>query len=195
MGKDKYKATLIKIKWKIFPAENTAMDMPKTKSRTKKSKNMAATLDCSSQELLGPFEKAPMGKKDIINQRNNETKVKALPLIFFLKFSRCPNCAYQVLAPIGPRLVRSIKCCTHSHVVVGLRLFLIWSYVQVGPRRMEQIDAPSSKHNVEDSFLRGLDAERVLVKNMRKKVTKTQTKAKTKIQTRKDKDKDVACLI
>ena len=60
---------------------------------------------------------------------------------------------------------------------------------------MEQIDAPSSKHNVEDSFLRGLDAERVLVKNMRKKVTKTQTKAKTKIQTRKDKDKDVVCLI
>ena len=60
---------------------------------------------------------------------------------------------------------------------------------------MEKTDAPLSKHNVEDSFLRGLDAERVLVKNMRKKVTKTQTKAKTKIQTRKDKDKDVACLI
>ena len=46
---------------------------------------MAATLDCSSQELLGPFEKAPIGKKDIINQRNNETKVKAPHLLFYSK--------------------------------------------------------------------------------------------------------------
>lgn len=45
---------------------------------------------------------------------------------------------------------------------------------------MEKTDAPLSKHNVEDSFLRGLDAERVLVKNMRKKVTKTKTKTITK---------------
>ena len=47
---------------------------------------------------------------------------------------------------------------------------------------MEQIDAPLSNHNVEDSFLRGLDAERVLVKNMRKKVTKTKTKTKTLLE-------------
>ena len=45
---------------------------------------------------------------------------------------------------------------------------------------MEKIDAPLSHTNVEDSFLRGLDAERVLVKNMRKKVTKTKTKTITK---------------
>ena len=50
---------------------------------------------------------------------------------------------------------------------------------------MEQIDAPLSNHNaVEDSFLRGLDAERVLVKNMRKKVTKTKTKTKTRTKTK-----------
>ena len=45
---------------------------------------------------------------------------------------------------------------------------------------MGKNEAPLSKHNDEDSFLRGLDAERVLVKNMRKKVTKTKTKTITK---------------
>ena len=44
----------------------------------------------------------------------------------------------------------------------------------MAPKRLKEkdnpADVPSGEHNVQDAFLRGLEAERVLVKNMRRKV-------------------------
>ena len=93
------------------------MDMPKTKSRAKKSKNMAATFDCPSEELLGSFEKTPTGKKHITNQRNNETKVKALHLLFYSKIFQVPKLrlpgASSNWTKVGQKykMLYSFPCC------------------------------------------------------------------------------------
>ena len=51
-------------------------------------------------------------------------------------------------------------------------LTTIW-FLQVAPKRLKEKENPADlegEYNVQDVFLRGLEAERVLVKNMRRKV-------------------------